>query len=297
MSNIEKKEIRNHNKASEIYIDAIFKYNKIILDISVPIDYRRTGTSIENNKIDDYLKKVYDEISPSNITAWKIEQNKFWLSKPNAKTTKPFFDVLSKNIKWCCVSCELPENPNWARRIQDLKEYGYTLSTKTHNLCSKCNKKTTQLCLIPIKRGGITGYETWSPKLRDKIIKTLKTYDSYEAKIGKKEGLLPDHKFPEIRWDSETKRECLEHLTDNEIKKDFQLLTNQRNLQKREVCRNCFQTNIRGTIFGIDFFYQGNKEWDSNITKIGKDSEKGCIGCPWYDIEEWRKAISIKLKV
>ncbi|MBK2257658.1 MULTISPECIES: restriction endonuclease [Francisella] len=293
---ITRKEIRYHSKASEKYIDVEFNYDNLNFNISIPIEYRRTGTSIEDNEIDEYLDKIYKEISPENIKKWKIEQINFWNTKPKAKTTKAFFDILSKEVRWFCVSCELPENPNWARRIQDLKEFGYTISTRTNTNCQKCKKKTTQLCLIPIRKGGVTGYETWSPKLRDKIIKTLKVYDSYEAKTVKKEGLLPDHKFPEIRWDSITKRECLEKLTDKDIKRDFQLLSNQRNLQKREVCRNCFQTNIRGNIFGIKFFYKGDENWDPNIPKIGKEAENGCIGCPWYDIEEWRKSIETKLK-
>ena len=87
--------------------------------------------------------------------------------------------------------------------------------------------------MLPIKRGGITGYETWSSELRTRIVSLLKSYDFFEAKTTKKEGLLPDHKFSEIRWNDETKRETLENLTDKEILRDFQLLSNQRNQQKR----------------------------------------------------------------
>ena len=28
-----------------------------------------------------------------------------------------------------------------------------------------------------------------------------------------------------------------------------------------------------------------------SIPKTGKDAEKGCVGCPWYDIAEWRKKL------
>jgi len=112
--------------------------------------------------------------------------------------------------------------------------------------------------------------------------------------VGKKEGLLPDHKFPEIRWDSETRRDSLDHLTEAEMKEDFQLLSNQRNQQKREVCRTCFQTDNRGIIYGIPFFYRGNSKWDSAIPKNGKLAEAGCVGCGWYDINQWRKELSEK---
>lgn len=61
--------------------------------------------------------------------------------------------------------------------------------------------------------------------------------------------------------------------------------------QKREVCRNCYQTGKRGIIYGIPFFYEGTANWDTSIPKKGKDAEKGCIGCAWYDIERWRREL------
>ena len=94
------------------------------------------------------------------------------------------------------------------------------------------------------------------------------------------EGILPDHKFPEIRWDEETRRNTLENLSEKEIKNDFQLLTNQRNQQ-----------------IGIPYFYKGTMDWYKRIPQHGKDAEKGCIGCGWYDIECWRQELAKKLKL
>ena len=295
---IEKGNIRKHTKASEEYIDTIFVYgNPPPYYCSVPIKYRRTGTDIDYNEIDEYLENVYEKINPEKWNNWKKEQNDFWKTKPGADITKGFFDILAKNFNWCCVDCTLPKNRNWARRIQDLKEFGYTIATHTRRFCKNCGKNTTQLILLPLPRGGITGYETWSNELRIRIIKSLNEYDVFEAKKTRKEGLLPDHKFPEIRWDENTKRESLENMTDIEITNDFQLLTNQRNQQKREICRNCFQTGERGTIYGIPFYYKGVKKWDSKIPTKGKEAEKGCIGCAWYDIERWRKELMRILKL
>jgi hypothetical protein len=107
---------------------------------------------------------------------------------------------------------------------------------------------------------------------------------------------LPDHKFPEIRWDEETRRDSLDDLSTEEIQCDFQLLSNQRNQQKREVCRNCFQTGNRGIIYGILFFHKGSEKWDDSIPKVGKKAELGCVGCAWYDINAWRAALKNKLK-
>ena len=80
-------------------------------------------------------------------------------------------------------------------------------------------------------------------------------------------------------------------MTDEEIQQKFQLLTNQRNQQKREIFRRCYQTGKRGVIFGIPFYYEGNENWDESIPKTGKDAEKGCVGCPWYDIKKWREEL------
>ena len=298
MTSIIKGNIRNHSKASEKYIDVIFNYSLdsrlISLSLSVPIEYRRTGVSIKDNQIDNYLKKVYHEINPSDWNKWKEEQKYFW-DKKNNRVTKGFFDKLTKNFEWCCVACDLPQNPNWARRIQEIKDLGYTLATDINRVCSKCNTKKTHLILLPLKRGGITGYEMWSSSLRKRIIALLKSYDVYEAKVRPKETLLPDHKFPEIRWNKNTKRNSLEKLTDKEILRDFQLFSNQRNQQKREVCRGCYQTGERGILYGIPFFYKGSKQWDQNIPRQGKKAESGCVGCGWYDLEKWRQELKNKL--
>ena len=63
-------------------------------------------------------------------------------------------------------------------------------------------------------------------------------------------------------------------MSDEEIRKKFQLMDNQRNQQKREVRRRIFQTGKREGIFGINYFYKGGGEWGFKIPKLGKESEK-----------------------
>lgn len=287
---------RHHSKASERYLDVTFNYDREnTWEGAIPIEYRRTGTDLsDRSEIDEYLLQAYDHCNPQSWRGWIAEQEKFWSGKPNASVTKDFFNALT-TFTWSCIECKLPKNPNWARRIQDLKEFGYTISTNTNKQCVVCQSRKTHLILVPLPRGGLSGYEVWSPIVRNRIISVLNSYDVYEAKSGKKDGLLPDHKFPEIRWSLETRRSSLNDLTDEQIKKDFQLMSNQRNQQKREVCRNCYQTDIRGYPFGIKFYYMGNEIWSQDVPKIGKDAEIGCIGCGWYDMKQWRIAINQKL--
>ena len=292
-------ERKKHLKASEEYVHVNLSYQNKTEDVWVPVEYRRTGISIKPNEIEKfntYLNNIYEQMNPEHFSLWLEEQERFWKEeKPNAGTTKAFFDRLAKG-GWQCVECTLPKNPNWARRIQDLKEFGYTIATDTKRYCPICEKNTTHLILLPIKRGNMegNGYETWSPALRKRIIHVLGNIDVYEGTVSSH--CLPDHKFPEIRWDKNTKGENPDTMSDEEIKSKFQLLTNQRNQQKRESCRTCFQTGKRGCIYGIPFYYQGGSDWDMSIDQKGKDAEKGCVGCPWYDIMEWKKQLMIKLK-
>jgi hypothetical protein len=298
MSNIEIGAVRHHQKASEAYVSIRFHYSSQIIEWDIPIEYRRTGTHLlekSEKERREYIEQVYDNCNPLNWKKWKSEQIKFWATKPRAETTQAFFDVLSDDFKWKSVESDFPKNPNWARRIQDIKEFGYTLATDTARYDPKIKKNSTHILLIPLARGGITGYEVWTKELREKIIKIHNSFDCFEAKEVKKEGLLPDHKFPEIRWDINTKRISLEDLSDSDVKNDFQLLNNQRNQQKREVCRACYQTNERGLIYGINFFYKGTAKWDSKIPKRGKMAEEGCKGCGWYDINKWRLELNKKL--
>ncbi|MEC4814708.1 MAG: hypothetical protein SAK29_15725 [Scytonema sp. PMC 1069.18] len=295
-NNIEKIKItkkRNHLKASERYVDVIFSYDDgSFWEGSIPIEYRRTGIELHNeSEVLEYLTQVSRYCHSKQREEWLRVQEVFWDGKAKARVTKEFFDALT-TFEWTCVSCQMPKNPNWARRIQDLKEFGYTIATHTARLCQRCNIKNTHLIIVPIPRGGLSGYETWSPDLRKRIVDVLQSYDAYEGKLGKKEQLLPDHKFPEIRWGNNTRRESLENLTDEEIKKEFQLMSNQRNLQKREICRQCYQNDQRGFPFGIKFYYYGDALWSTGIPKSGKEAETGCVGCGWYDLEAWRTTLN-----
>lgn len=291
-------ERKRHSKASEEYIHVKFDYPNKTWNGWVPVEYRRTGVSIKQGEVDKltvYLNNVYEQMNPLKFQSWLNEQERFWREeKPNAKTTKAFFDSLVKG-GWQCVECALPKNPNWARRIQDLKEFGYTIATDTKCYCPICGENKTHLILLPIERCGVkgNGYETWSPALRKRIIHVLGSIDVYEGTFSAH--CLPDHKFSEIRWDENTKADNPDTMSDEEIKVKFQLLTNQRNQQKREVCRTCFQTGKRGCIYGIPFYYKGDENWDASIPQKGKDAEKGCIGCPWYDIAEWKKQLMERL--
>lgn len=284
-------EIYNHTKASEVYTRVEFTYDNQVWKGSVPIVYPRGGIDAETvEDIADVLQKTYDFQNPKLKETWEKEANKFW-EKSNSKITLPIFQKLMVS-KWECVS-HLAETNNPQRRIQDIKDKGFTLATDTKMHCSRCNKNTTHHILLRLPIGALRKYETWTPELRKKIITVLGNHDVYEDRKAGAD-ILPDHKFPETRWDEHTSEDN-EGMSDDEIKEKFQLINNKRNEQKREACRNCFQSGKRGTIYGINYFYKGDENWPEGIPKRGKESEKGCVGCGWYDIAEWRKVLNQKL--
>lgn len=284
---------RKHSKASEKYVDVRITFSpNDIWEGSIPYYYRRTGIFIETvSELCEYLKSIKKFFKQDNIKKFvENEKKRFQTEMAGKKVTKTFFDALL-NMNWNGVENDLPNNPNWARRIQDIKEFGYTLATDTNREIAGSSTRGTHILLVPIPKGGVTGYEVMSTTFKNKAIKVLSRINIYELSSANKSGLLPDHKFPEIRWGKNTK-EINENLHDRDIKEKFQLVDNQRNQQKREVCRKCFQTNKRGIIFGIEYFYEGGIDWPTNILKTGKEAENGCIGCGWYDIKKWRDSLN-----
>ena len=289
---------RIHSKASEKYIDVVFSYsNQPKWDGSIPYFYRRTGLLLETpQEIAQLIEKAYEAVKKENASKWIGAERKLWQKEYKGKSvTKPFFDKLL-NLRWNCVDDDFPANRNWARRIQDIKEMGYLLATNTRRYNQKLKRNTTQILLIPLEKGPQTGYEVFSPQLRKRIIEVLESYDAYEGKVRPSHSLLPDHKFPEISWDENTRKENPDSMTDDEIRAKFQLLDNQRNLEKREACRKVIQTGKLGTIFGIEHYINGNDNWPNGVPKVGKASEAGWKLCPWYDIEAWRQSLNKSIR-
>lgn len=283
-----------HSKASERYVEVCFQNtNAEKWHGLVPFHYRRTGVFIENEEeLARYLEKIEPYFHKQAINDWIEAEKLFWETNHDKKeVTKLFFEELIK-LEW---TANFPTNRNPQRRLQDIKELGYTIASRSKG-------KQLEFLLLPIPLGATTGYETFSTAFRKKALNALNLLNIFELSSANKAGLLPDHKFPEIRWDAETSEENPDTMTEEEINRKFQLLDNQRNQQKREVCRACFQTNKRGIIFGINYFYEGDENWNTNflnqeleIKKTGKNAEIGCIGCGWYDIRAWRLSLNQKL--
>ena len=303
-SNITVIEFLDNSKVSEYYVRTRFVQNDgFTWTTIIPYVYRRTGLELRTEKeIAVYLKSVKKFFTKEWIKSWKEKEERECLADIENKKRKnedkvsrgkkandivtPYFLLSLLTLEETCGD-KLPINRNPQRRLQELKDRGYTIPIVQYG-----REKTTST-LLPFPKYEEMGYEKgFTKQFKARVIRLLKQRNAFEAKITPAKSLIPDHKFSEIRWDEDTKTENPIGMSDTEIIQKFQLLDNQRNQQKREVCRKCFQKGIRGTIYGIIFFYKGNGNWDSNIPTKGKEAEKGCLGCPWYDIELWRKMLN-----
>lgn len=300
-------EFLNNTKASEYYVRTKFiQDNGFEWTSIVPYKYRRTGLELNTEEaIANYLKSVKKYFTKDWMNNWgkkekeecendikaKKKQNEDKLSRGKKATAivTPYVLLSLLSLKECNNSTELPANRNLQRRLQDLKDRGYTISIVQYGM-----EKTTST-LLPFPRYNEMGYETFTKQFKARVIRLLKQRNAFEARTTSEKSLIPDHKFSEVRWNEDTKDINPMEMTDEEIIRKFQLLDNQRNLQKREVCRKCFQDGVRGAIYGIKYFYEGDEKWNPSIPKTGKEAEKGCRGCPWYDIELWRTKLNDEL--
>lgn len=287
--NIKVSEFIENNKASEAYIRTTFVQEEgFEWKTVVPYIDRRAGLNISTEEeLARHLQSIKCYFSEDAMKKWKRQELKRGLI--GGSVTSKFFKVL---LSFKEEYERLPRNPNSARRIQDIKDAGYTLASVPRGK----GRLGYNRILLPLPLHTETDYECFTPQFKARVIRLLQERNAFEARVTAKKALIPDHKFSEVRWDNNTKEENSMDMTDEEIIQKFQLLDNQRNQQKREVCRQCFQNGKRGTIYGIEFFYRGNENWDRTIPAKGKVAEKGCIGCPWYDIEEWRRQLNKFLK-
>ena len=199
------------------------------------------------------------------------------------------YTILSDG-QWHCGKHELPGTQP-AKAIQVMRQHGFEIENKTI-FCEKCDDKTVHRRLIslePTKPSYVR--QVFPSHLRKKI---LTLYDCTEAITMRKlkpQELEVDHRFPQIRWSTEETLDL--NMGDSELKAKFQLLTRQHNLWKSRYCEKCYKTGIRGTFIGINFFYVGGPLWDNMVQP---DDERGCIGCFWYNPEEWRKSLNEVVK-
>ncbi|MCF0225437.1 MAG: hypothetical protein HUK20_14315 [Fibrobacter sp.] len=305
-TNVKTFEVFQVSKMPDKFLEVEFKYPKTpTYRICLPILEKYQGVDWENAQKEDvveYIKESYNLLNPKNATTWNASETDYWQKHEQADKAAELFFVLNTENQyhltgWMCRQCTDTSSVNSqaASRIRALKkDHGYHIATKDMK-CDVCGKVTTHDILIRLpKTIGKSNKRYSIPTSLMRRIKQLFNYVDacYNEKYteGAKD-LVVDHKFPSTRW-AAGENPNFATMTDDEIKKKFQLLTQQTNLQKERYCARCLEKGVRGDFFGIDWFYAGDEKWDG----CNNSDENGCLGCPWYDLVEWKTQFNEMLR-
>lgn len=290
-ANIKTGEFFRLHGMEDYYLLVTFKYPSRIWNGCVPIKAKYQGVDVplHDDDVCDWVLKCYEELDPGKNNLWQDSQRKYWAER-EAYDTQAVFDALNGDdclTKWQCRKCgPVPQaNPQAGARIKTLRQYGYYIATMKRD-CPTCGKKQFFDLLVRLTRRAADNEKRYaiSKKLQKKIKTVLPLKDACFGSQHPAAELIIDHKFPSSRWvNGETINE--NSMTDEEIRNKFQLLTNQTNLQKERYCKRCVLEGIRGDFFGIKWFYSGDEKWQGS----SKADQKGCVGCCWYDLEEWKE--------
>ena len=264
----------------------------------IPIYEKYQGINLVNAPLEDveeWIEQCYEDMSPANADAWTRGETRYWEEHGNANKAKPLFDVLNHEDRYHCTSWGCRQctdtsrvNSQAASRIRALKkDHGYHIASKDMH-CPVCNEVTKHdmLLRIPRRRGNSQTRYTISSSLKRRIKERFDYTDAcFDEKYSSAtQALVIDHKFPATRW-AAGETHNFSTMSDAEIDAKFQLLTQQTNLQKDRYCFRCYNEGIRGDFFGIKWYPYGDERWNG----ANNSDENGCLGCPWYDLKEWKE--------
>lgn len=276
-------------KTHDIFKEVIFKYDSETWKGVLPKYLEKQGIELSDNQITENILGYYEALNPKNRIAWIIESDKKWVITNGGNQTYKVLKALY-SCKWeCRAHGPLQKaNPQPAARLKALKTFGYLIGSKRKN-CEECGHKTMHDILVMLPMGEArfeNGNEMRTPMsdtLKERIKSTLGFQEACFAVQRPSKELIIDHKFPSQRWMS-PEFENPNDMPEQDIRNKFQLLSNQTNLWKSRFCDRCVKTAQRGDFMGITWYFEGNEKW----TKVAKNDESGCVGCPWYDLVKWK---------
>lgn len=280
-------------KTSDKFLEVKFNYGRYIWDGALPIEVQSHGFSITEQEARKSAEDFAKMLTLEQRQVWKKTAISRWRDR-ESQTFKVFEAMLSG--EWECRGCgPVPKvNPQPAARIRDIKKSGFFIASKRKICRGNCRGTQMHDLLVMIDPPEDTTKNELrkpiSPRLAERITSVLGRRESVFDQVRTSKELVIDHKFPSQRW-SKPESDNNELMSDAQIKSKFQLLNNQTNLLKSRECDRCVSEGIRGQFMGIRWYYSGNGNW-----RGAKDDEKGCIGCPWYDVSRWKEQLSIALK-
>ena len=174
-TNITVRELIDNNKASETYVRTTFVQDDgFRWDTVVPYVYRRAGLNIEKEEeLAEYLISIKQYFRKEAMENWKKQELKRGLI--GGSVTPLFFNVL---LSFQEEFENLPVNPNSARRIQDIKDAGYTVASVPR----PGGLKGYNRILLPLPLNTEMGYETFTPQFKARVIRLLRGRNAFEAR-------------------------------------------------------------------------------------------------------------------
>ncbi|WP_336023918.1 hypothetical protein [Halobellus salinisoli] len=200
------------------------------------------------------------------------------------------FETLA-DCEWHCSACELPSSQP-AKDIQMLRKEGFEFVQNTgqgqgdYRHCERCEDTTFHRKLkypFPTQKS-ITRQDmpdSFKRRVRD-------LYDHRDAFDGSSPSttLEVDHRVPEVRWE-ESESFDYDSMSDAEVREHFQILTRTHNLLKSRKCEACVESGERPQFMEIEYYYEGSEEYDEDL---------GCVGCGWYNPQQWRESLHEELE-
>lgn len=277
-------------KTNDVFLSVVFSYEDgIVWNGVVPKYLEKQGVEFTDEEISEKIPEFYEVLNPVNRSNWINESDSKWSSKENQ--TYRVLNALYSGEWECRVHGPVPKaNPQPAARLKALKILGYIIGSRRRS-CDICKKVTMHdiLVMLPDFETRFThGNELRKPMsdfLKERIKSLFGKRESCFNIVRTSKELIIDHKFPSQRW-SEPESDNPDTMSDDEIKAKFQLLSNQTNMWKSRYCDRCVKEKLRGDFMGIIWYYEGDNKW-----RAAKNDEKGCHGCPWYDMTKWKKKL------
>lgn len=290
--------LKTINDYHDVYVELKVNKRAFLVPVSLPRRMPELQFDLQN-PTDDlwmYLDECAKKLSPKSIANWKKEQIKT-LSGKKGVTHKLLLELINNGA--VCSACFFSGdnyNPNPQKNIQNLRDRGYIIVTHRGMSCLSCKQKKARYTITPVLMNRTYSAETIPEELKTKICEVFDFRDAYTGiRNPNVAAHIPDHKFPEDRWDSNTAVSNNVNMSREEILKKFQLLNAQTNMQKKQSCSECIRSGKRGYPFGIKYYYAGGEDWDLAYPKQGIDAEQGCVGCGWYDLLKWKEELNKKI--
>lgn len=283
-------------KTSDVFMEVEFEYETQKWNGLLPKFLKFQGLDLTEEDFYNSVEASYNILNPDNRKKWITESDLLWTATQKQNQTYKVLRALYSGNWECRVCGPVPaENPQPAARLGALKKLGYIIGSKRKH-CTSCSKKTMHDILVMLPKiqskfeDGNELRATMSEKLKERIKKLLgKKEVCFNVKRSSVE-LIIDHKFPSQRWITKESANP-DDMPETEIRKKFQLLSNQTNMWKSRYCDTCVKTGKRGDFMGTKWFYAGDENWGGKT----ENDENGCIGCPWYDLELWKEKLNKKL--